>query len=85
MLVDCFVFQGSREEKKKKERKQILYHRSHSTRSTLFGMAGQPILCENPNHPCKPLNVICEGQIFLETENTTSKTMDVSFQVQPSY
>lgn len=50
----------------KQIKKQILYHRRHSTRSTLFKMAGQPILCENPNHPCKPLNVICEGQIFFQ-------------------
>lgn len=54
-----------------------------SNRFTLIGMAGQPILCENPNHPWKTLNVICDGQIFQERKHNL-KTMNVSFEVQPS-
>lgn len=61
----------------------MLYHRKYSTSSTLIGMAGQSILCENPNHPWKPLNAICDGQIFLERKHNL-KTINASFEVQPS-
>lgn len=65
------------------KKKKILYHQKPSNRFTLIGMAGQPILCENPNHPWKTLNVICDGQIFQERKHNL-KTMNVSFEVQPS-
>lgn len=36
---------GERQSKKG----EPLYHRKHSSRSTLIGMAGKPVLCENSN------------------------------------